>query len=49
MSGNCETGIEKIAISPASVMTIEITNASRGRSMNTEEITLSLRRSRQPS
>ena len=38
MSGNCATGIAVIAISPASVMTIETTKASRGRSMKTSEI-----------
>ena len=38
MSGNCASGIAKIAISPASVMTIEMTKASRGRSMKTSEI-----------
>src|SRR5215471_6997930 len=38
MSGSCATGIRKRARSPPSVMTIEITIASRGRSMKTEEI-----------
>ena len=33
MSGNCATGIAEIAIRPASVITIEMTKASRGRSM----------------
>ena len=35
MSGYCASGIAKIASRPASVITIEMTNASRGRSMNT--------------
>src|SRR5437867_2886695 len=38
MSGNCATGICRRASRPASVMTIETTNASRGRSMKTLEI-----------
>ena len=38
MSGNCATGIWQIAIRPASVMTIETTKASRGRSMKMPEI-----------
>src|SRR6516162_1497474 len=38
MSGNCATGIAWIARMPASVMTIETTNASRGRSMKMSEI-----------
>src|SRR5438034_5241712 len=39
MSGNCATGSRVIAMRPASVMTIEMTKASRGRSMKTSEIT----------
>ena len=38
MSGYCASGIAKIAIRPASVITIEMTKASRGRSMKTFEI-----------
>ena len=38
MSGNCATGIASIARMPANVMTIETTNASRGRSMKMSEI-----------
>src|SRR5262249_15624771 len=41
MSGSCATGIRKSAKSPPSVMTIEMTIASRGRSMNTDEIMFS--------
>src|SRR5215470_19510232 len=33
MSGNCAMGIAKMAMTPASVMTIAMTMASRGRSM----------------
>ena len=40
MSGNCASGIAKIAIRPASVITIETTKARRGRSMKTFEIIL---------
>src|SRR5689334_713255 len=39
MSGNCATGITAMAISPARVMTMETTNASRGRSTKVAEIT----------
>ncbi len=38
MSGYCASGIAKIAIRPASVITIEMTKASRGRSMKMFEI-----------
>src|SRR4051794_7589759 len=38
MSGNCATGMLKIASRPASVTTIERTKASRGRSMKRPEI-----------
>src|SRR5476651_192639 len=38
MSGNCATGMLKIASRPARVMTIEMTNASRGLSMKILEI-----------
>jgi len=38
ISGNCATGIWKIAMKPASVMTIDTTKASRGRSMKMPEI-----------
>src|SRR5580693_6150280 len=38
ISGNCATGIWKIASRPARVMTIETTKASRGRSMKTPDI-----------
>ena len=38
MSGNWATGMALSAISPASVMTIEMTIASRGRSMKVAEI-----------
>ena len=41
MSGNCATGIAAIAMRPASVMTIEMTKASRGRSMKMSEIIVS--------
>ena len=46
MSGNCATGIAASAMRPASVMTIEMTKASRGRSMKTSEINVSARRCR---
>src|SRR5690348_3092539 len=39
MSGNCATGMTAMAISPASVMTMEMTKASRGRSTKRAEIT----------
>src|SRR5579871_4674362 len=39
MSGNCATGIRVMAMSPASVMTMEMTKARRGRSMKIAEIT----------
>ena len=38
MSGNCATGMRSIASAPASVITIAMTMASRGRSTKTEEI-----------
>src|SRR6516164_10952723 len=38
MSGNCAIGIAASASSPASVMTKEMTRASRGRRMKSEEI-----------
>ena len=38
MSGNCATGMRLSPTSPARVMTIAITIASLGRSMNTPEI-----------
>ena len=38
MSGNCAIGIAESAIRPASVMTIEMTMAKRGRSMKMPEI-----------
>ena len=38
MSGYCASGIAKIAIRPATVITIEMTNARRGRSMKMLEI-----------
>ena len=38
MSGNCAIGIWLSATAPASVMTIEMTDASRGRAMKTSEI-----------
>src|SRR4051812_27359364 len=38
MSGNWATGIARMAIRPARVMTIEITKARRGRSMKMSEI-----------
>src|SRR6059058_2514794 len=38
MSGNCATGMANIARRPASVITIEITKAKRGRSMKMLEI-----------
>src|ERR1700730_1211685 len=41
MSGNCATGIAPSASRPASEMTIEMTSASRGRWMKTDEITAS--------
>src|SRR5262249_32667960 len=41
MSGSCAIGIRARARSPPKVMTIEMTIASRGRSMKTEEIILS--------
>src|SRR5207248_1344759 len=44
MSGNCATGMAAIARMPASVMTIETTNASRGRSMKMSEIISAARR-----
>ncbi len=40
MSGNCATGSRVMAMIPASVMTIEMTKASRGRSIKTSEITV---------
>src|SRR5580700_557766 len=43
MSGYCATGIAPMARAPASVMTIETTNASRGRSMKISEIISSAR------
>src|SRR5437763_1861478 len=39
MSGNCATGMRSIEIAPASVMTMAITTASRGRRMKAAEIT----------
>src|SRR5438046_1029793 len=39
MSGNCATGSRVMAMRPASVMTIEMTKASRGRSTQTSAIT----------
>src|SRR5450432_795393 len=39
MSGNCATGSAKMAMIPASVMTIAMTKASRGRSTKMAEIT----------
>jgi hypothetical protein len=33
ISGNCAMGIAEIAIAPASVMTMAMTTANRGRSM----------------
>src|SRR5216683_8079624 len=42
MSGNCATGSAVIAISPAMVMTVETTKASRGRRMNSDEIVMGL-------
>src|ERR1700736_988746 len=47
MSGNCETGIRRIAKAPAIVMTIAMTMARRGRSTKTDEIMA--RRFRPPS
>ena len=38
ISGNCAIGIAVMAMRPASVMTIEMTKASRGRSMKMPEI-----------
>ena len=38
MSGNCATGMRLSEISPASVMTMAMTTASRGRSIKTAEI-----------
>src|ERR1700722_17861261 len=37
MSGNCATGIAEMAMMPASVMTIAMTKARRGRSMKMAE------------
>jgi hypothetical protein len=37
ISGNCATGIAVKAMMPASVMTMAMTKASRGRSMNRPE------------
>jgi hypothetical protein len=37
MSGNCAIGIAVIAMRPASVMTMAMTKASRGRSMKMPE------------
>ena len=42
MSGNCATGSAVSAITPAIVMTVETTNASRGRRMKTDEIVMAL-------
>ena len=47
MSGNCATGSAPSAITPAIEMTIEMTIASRGRWMKTEEIIAAFA-SRQP-
>ena len=38
MSGSCATGMRSIDSAPASVMTIAMTIASRGRRMKTAEI-----------
>src|SRR5713101_4565744 len=43
MSGNCATGSAPSAITPAIEMTIEITIASRGRWMKTDEIIVGIR------
>ena len=40
MSGNCATGSALMAIRPAIEMTVEMTNASRGRRMKTEEMVI---------
>ena len=40
MSGNCATGIAVMAMMPAMVMTVEMTKASRGRRMNSDEIVM---------
>ncbi len=40
MSGNCATGSAVMAMMPAMVMTVEMTNASRGRRMNSDEIVM---------
>src|SRR5512143_3149440 len=42
MSGNCATGSAAIASSPAMVMTVETTKASRGRRMNSDEMVMAL-------
>jgi len=40
MSGNCATGSAVSAITPAMVITVETTKASRGRRMNSDEIVM---------
>src|SRR4029077_20892091 len=42
MSGNCATGSTDIASTPAMVMTVETTKASRGRRMNSDEMVMRL-------
>ncbi len=37
MSGNCATGMTPMAMAPARVMTMAMTNARRGRSMKMAE------------
>src|SRR5271154_3728573 len=44
MSGNCATGIDAMAMMPASVMTMEMTKARRGRSTKMAEILASTSR-----
>src|SRR5476649_930600 len=42
MSGNCATGRTWSEITPAMTMTVEMTKASRGRRMKTDEIVMGL-------
>src|SRR5476651_37864 len=49
MSGNWATGSAVIAMRPAIDMTVEMTNASRGRRMKTDEIVIGLPRFRERS
>src|SRR5476649_777762 len=40
MSGNCDTGSTESAMTPAIEITVEMTNASRGRRMKTDEMVI---------